>query len=148
MKKTAFDFVKSNPIAWIALFFAGVFGIYYLGRKSNSTQEYDVRNLPNSGKSVPDGWAEREASGLVDDMHNALSIFWYEIKWTGPKILVMTRWYTLTDDQVTILGNLYNSRYGEKDGVSIVEAVEKQSMGFSDDIQNKLAKRLRALNFK
>ncbi len=148
MKKNAFDFVKSNPIAWIALFFAGVFGIYYLGRKSNAAQQYDVRDLPNAGSTIPAGWATTEASALVDDMRSSLSVFWYDVKWTGPKLEIMIKWNALNDDQITVAANLYNDRYGKVDGVTIVEAVEKQSMGLSDGEQKKLAKRLRALNFR
>lgn len=148
MKKTAFDFVKSNPIAWIALFFAGVFGIYYLGRKSNAAQQYDPRNVPDSGKTIPSGWLETQASNLVDDMRSSLSVFWYDVKWTGPKLEIMIKWNALNDDQITVAANLYNDRYGKLDGVTIVEAVEKQSMGLSDGEQKKLAKRLRALNFR
>ncbi len=148
MTKNPFDFVKSNPIAWIALFFAGVFGIYWLGRKSNAAQQYDVRDLPNAGKTLPMGWAETQASNLVDDMRSSLSIFWYEVKWTGPKVEIFIKWNALNDDQVTVLANLYNDRYGKPDGVTIVEAVEKQSMGFSDGEQKTLSKRLRALNFR
>lgn len=148
MKKNAFDFIKSNPIAWIGLFFAGVFGIYWLGRRSNDTQEYDVRNLPNSGATLPAGWAETQASNLVDDMRGALSVFWYDVKSTGPKIVIMAKWNALTDDQLTVLCNLYNSRYGTTDNVPIVEAISKQYMWPSDSVQEQLAKRLRALNFR
>lgn len=146
MKKT-FDFIKASPLSWVALLFGMIAAIYFIGKKAGKGSVYEPKNLPNSGSGIPAGWADIQASGLVDDMRAALAVFWYQVKTTDAKVTVMAKWLALTNDQLTVVGNLYNSRYGQADGVSIVEAVEKQAMWPTDANQVALSKRLRALNF-
>lgn len=138
--------VVTNRWFLIALLVVGVIlTIYFSGKRAGKAtlDKFVARPLPNSGGGIPQNW-DATASALVDELYDAI------FSWTAPvekKARVIGKFLPLTDDQLTACYNLYNARYGLKNGETLTEAIDGELMPFYDE-DDQLIARLRQLNLR
>lgn len=109
--------------------------------------DYKPESLPNSGMGLPKGWA-KEASRIVSEINAVLK----GVTMVNPfgkdkRDLVLSGLNNLTDDQFTLVTNVYNKALGIKNKETLKEAI-KNEWGIAKEIKNPLLDRFNRLNLK
>lgn len=138
----------SRPLQWLIAAFVVVALLVYVGVRigKQSVERYAAKPLPDSGSGIPQGWKET-ASILVDDLHELLSSWWND-SMTLKEVHFKTL-YALTNDQLTYVYNLWNSRYGAKDKKTMTQLIDDETLvipEWAGGLRNKLVYRLKLLN--
>lgn len=111
--------------------------IYIKGRADgkDAISKYDAKDLPNNGKGIPDGFDEI-ANKLVDDLWSAFRGWGLNIG--NYREALYTVMMNYTDDMLIAVDNKYNSRYGQKGGLTLVEEIANTWVGHNTEILAKL----------
>ncbi len=126
----------SKPLQWIFLILLVVGLIYFIGRYigRNSFSDYKPKALPEDPDWSPDIYVEQAWSALDG---------WTDLSSTKEELFVGLM--ALSDRQLTQVYNLYNSRYGKQDGMTLTRKIDDESNVFWTGKRNDLVKRLRTL---
>lgn len=127
---------KSKPIQWILLIIFVVGLIYFIGRYigRNSFSDYKPKELPEEPNWSPDIYVE-EAWSVLNG--------WTDLAADKEELFISL--YALSDRQLTQVYNLYNSKYGKQDGMTLTRKIDEESNVFWTGRRNDLVKRLRNL---
>lgn len=139
---------SSQPLQWLIVAGVLIAVLLYVGIRigKRSVENYAAKDLPDSGSGIPQGWTPT-ALTLVDDLHDLLTS-WYNDSMTLKENHFKTL-YALTNDQLTYAYNLWNSRYGAKDKMTMTQKIDDETLvipEWAGGIRNKLVYRLKLLN--
>lgn len=130
---------------FIAAFLAGK--AYGKAKAKEALAEYDPDKLPTSGMGIPKGWAA-EASRIVSELNQQLK----GVTVANPlgkdkRDLVLSKLDYLTDDQFTMVNNIYNQAIGAKNKETLRKAI-KSEWGISKEVLTPLMDRFNRLNIQ
>lgn len=112
--------ILSSKLFW---YLAAALGVYFIVKNILAKDKFVLHDLPDSGSGLPKGWGTQQANLLAAEGNDVIDGL---LTLGSSKEIWASKLVALTNDQLTLVYDAYNIKYGKTNDETLTEAMNNE----------------------